>query len=197
MQPPRHRYDRVGLVARIPIPCSILIADNLFLAGRSHSLDPEHDTLRFFLGQLVCPSCPSTQPLSMPSSSAPVLPGSPWHISSSTSLDLSISRFTRNLMVLGAHGERTPIRGGESLKNSFSKSLVVDQLYSGCDLPSHLYSFSFNLNPNWSKQLCEQPEILQCKLSYQLAVTTSKLTGDRHGRYCRQIRSPKACSNLR
>lgn len=32
----------------------------------------------------------------------------------------------------------------------------------GCDLPSHLYSFSFNLNPNWSKELCEQPEILQC-----------------------------------
>ncbi|KAI1488826.1 monooxygenase [Biscogniauxia mediterranea] len=31
----------------------------------------------------------------------------------------------------------------------------------GCDLQSHLYSFSFNLNPNWSKQLCEQPEILQ------------------------------------
>ena len=31
----------------------------------------------------------------------------------------------------------------------------------GCDLPSHLYSFSFNLNPNWSQELCEQPEILQ------------------------------------
>ncbi|KIX05945.1 uncharacterized protein Z518_03919 [Rhinocladiella mackenziei CBS 650.93] len=31
----------------------------------------------------------------------------------------------------------------------------------GCDLPSHLYSFSFNLNPDWSKELCEQPEILQ------------------------------------
>ncbi|KAL2832602.1 monooxygenase [Aspergillus cavernicola] len=31
----------------------------------------------------------------------------------------------------------------------------------GCDLPSHLYSFSFNLNPNWSKELCEQLEILQ------------------------------------
>ncbi|KAJ5110125.1 hypothetical protein N7532_002770 [Penicillium argentinense] len=31
----------------------------------------------------------------------------------------------------------------------------------GCDLPSHLYSFSFNLNANWSKELCEQPEILQ------------------------------------
>ncbi|POR36846.1 Uncharacterized protein TPAR_02973 [Tolypocladium paradoxum] len=31
----------------------------------------------------------------------------------------------------------------------------------GCDLQSHLYSFSFNPNPYWSKQLCEQPEILQ------------------------------------
>lgn len=31
----------------------------------------------------------------------------------------------------------------------------------GCDVPSHLYSFSFNLNPNWSRDLCEQPEILQ------------------------------------
>ncbi|KAJ5199110.1 hypothetical protein N7491_000327 [Penicillium cf. griseofulvum] len=31
----------------------------------------------------------------------------------------------------------------------------------GCDLPSHLYSFSFNPNANWSKELCEQPEILQ------------------------------------
>ncbi|KAJ4299140.1 hypothetical protein N0V90_004384 [Kalmusia sp. IMI 367209] len=31
----------------------------------------------------------------------------------------------------------------------------------GCDLKSVLYSFSFNPNPNWSKELCEQPEILQ------------------------------------
>ncbi|KAF2097820.1 FAD/NAD(P)-binding domain-containing protein [Rhizodiscina lignyota] len=31
----------------------------------------------------------------------------------------------------------------------------------GCDVPSHLYSFSFNLNPNWSKELCEQNEILE------------------------------------
>lgn len=31
----------------------------------------------------------------------------------------------------------------------------------GCDVPSQLYSFSFNLNPNWSKPLCEQPEILE------------------------------------
>ncbi|GAM83023.1 hypothetical protein ANO11243_010090 [Dothideomycetidae sp. 11243] len=31
----------------------------------------------------------------------------------------------------------------------------------GCDLKSHLYSFSFNPNPSWSKELCEQPEILR------------------------------------
>ncbi|KAH7317441.1 hypothetical protein BKA65DRAFT_466416 [Rhexocercosporidium sp. MPI-PUGE-AT-0058] len=31
----------------------------------------------------------------------------------------------------------------------------------GCDIPTHLYSFSFNLNPNWSKVLADQPEILQ------------------------------------
>ncbi|KAF1984630.1 FAD/NAD(P)-binding domain-containing protein [Aulographum hederae CBS 113979] len=30
----------------------------------------------------------------------------------------------------------------------------------GCDIPTHLYSFSFNLNPTWSKELCEQEEIL-------------------------------------
>jgi len=37
----------------------------------------------------------------------------------------------------------------------------TDQGCSGCDVHSHLYSFSFNLNPNWSKQLAEQGEILQ------------------------------------
>jgi cation diffusion facilitator CzcD-associated flavoprotein CzcO len=30
----------------------------------------------------------------------------------------------------------------------------------GCDVDSHLYSFSFNLNPNWSKRFAEQEEIL-------------------------------------
>ncbi|KAL3457221.1 hypothetical protein BJX64DRAFT_280735 [Aspergillus heterothallicus] len=31
----------------------------------------------------------------------------------------------------------------------------------GCDVPTILYSFSFNQNPNWSKELCEGPEILK------------------------------------
>ncbi|KAL0935108.1 monooxygenase [Colletotrichum truncatum] len=31
----------------------------------------------------------------------------------------------------------------------------------GCDVDSHLYSFSFNPNPNWSQRFAEQPEILQ------------------------------------
>ena len=33
----------------------------------------------------------------------------------------------------------------------------------GCDVPTHLYSFSFNLNPEWSKELCDQEEILECQ----------------------------------
>ena len=28
-----------------------------------------------------------------------------------------------------------------------------------CDIPSHLYSFSFALNPNWSRTYSRQPEI--------------------------------------
>ncbi|KAJ0108808.1 Monooxygenase protein [Diaporthe amygdali] len=33
--------------------------------------------------------------------------------------------------------------------------------WTGCDVHSQLCSFSFNLNPNWSKELAEQGEILQ------------------------------------
>ena len=32
---------------------------------------------------------------------------------------------------------------------------------SGCDVPSHLYSFSFARNPGWSRKFVEQPEILE------------------------------------
>ncbi|HEY6575119.1 MAG TPA: NAD(P)/FAD-dependent oxidoreductase, partial [Mycobacterium sp.] len=31
---------------------------------------------------------------------------------------------------------------------------------AACDVPSHLYSFSFALNPSWSKTYADQPEIL-------------------------------------
>jgi cation diffusion facilitator CzcD-associated flavoprotein CzcO len=31
---------------------------------------------------------------------------------------------------------------------------------AACDVPSHLYSFSFALNPMWSKTYADQPEIL-------------------------------------
>ena len=31
---------------------------------------------------------------------------------------------------------------------------------AACDVPSHLYSFSFALNPRWSKTFANQPEIL-------------------------------------
>lgn len=38
--------------------------------------------------------------------------------------------------------------------------------HRGCDVPTLLYSFSFNQNPDWSKELCEGPEILECELDY-------------------------------
>jgi cation diffusion facilitator CzcD-associated flavoprotein CzcO len=31
----------------------------------------------------------------------------------------------------------------------------------GCDVPTILYSFHFNINPDWSKELCDGPEILE------------------------------------
>ena len=31
---------------------------------------------------------------------------------------------------------------------------------AACDVPSHLYSYSFALNPGWSKTYANQPEIL-------------------------------------
>src|SRR5215813_11880995 len=31
---------------------------------------------------------------------------------------------------------------------------------AACDVPSHFYSFSFALNPRWSKTYANQPEIL-------------------------------------
>ena len=36
-----------------------------------------------------------------------------------------------------------------------------DNKYPGCacDVPSHMYSFSFELNPGWSRMFAPQPEI--------------------------------------
>ncbi|MFC9895031.1 flavin-containing monooxygenase [Nocardia sp. NPDC127579] len=49
-----------------------------------------------------------------------------------------------------------------------------DNTYPGaaCDAPSHLYSYSFEPNPNWSRRFAEQPEILaylrRCAAKYDL-----------------------------
>ncbi|MFZ4584288.1 MAG: flavin-containing monooxygenase [Acidimicrobiia bacterium] len=49
-----------------------------------------------------------------------------------------------------------------------------DNSYPGaaCDVPSHLYSYSFELNPNWSATYASQPEILRylerCATKYGL-----------------------------
>ena len=38
-----------------------------------------------------------------------------------------------------------------------------DNIYPGaaCDVPSHLYCFSFEPNPNWTRRYAKQPEIKQ------------------------------------
>src|SRR5262245_2384766 len=49
-----------------------------------------------------------------------------------------------------------------------------DNSYPGaaCDIPSHLYSFSFEQNPEWSRAFSPQPEILRylehCATKYEL-----------------------------
>jgi len=48
--------------------------------------------------------------------------------------------------------EKSDDVGGTWLDNSYPGA--------GCDVPSHLYSFSFEPNPNWSRRYSPQPEIL-------------------------------------
>lgn len=49
--------------------------------------------------------------------------------------------------------EKEPHIGGTWYRNTYPGV--------GCDVDSHLYSLSFNLNPNWSKRFAEAPEILE------------------------------------
>ncbi len=53
-----------------------------------------------------------------------------------------------------------------------------DNTYPGaaCDVPSHLYSYSFELNPNWSRSFSPQPEIQD----YLRNVAAKYNLGDKH-----------------
>lgn len=66
-------------------------------------------------------------------------------------------------MGLEALGEQTLIPAGTWEAFKTYRRSIVNCSISGCDVPTHLYSFSFNLNPDWSKELCDQEEILECK----------------------------------
>jgi cation diffusion facilitator CzcD-associated flavoprotein CzcO len=52
---------------------------------------------------------------------------------------------------------------------------------AACDVPSHLYSFSFALNPRWSKTFANQPEILAYleKVAYDNHLDDHLITGTR------------------
>ncbi|KAK9474437.1 uncharacterized protein V1510DRAFT_292765 [Dipodascopsis tothii] len=78
--------------------------------------------------------------------------------------------------------ERHPELGGTWFVNNYPGV--------GCDVDSHLYSFSFNPNPDWSKRFAEKEEILQYlhdtsdkfgvtpHMIFRIEVTTSKWVGD-------------------
>ncbi|MEO1263528.1 MAG: NAD(P)/FAD-dependent oxidoreductase [Bacteroidota bacterium] len=86
---------------------------------------------------------------------------------------------------------------GIKLKQSTNYSFIIferasdvggtwrDNIYPGCgcDVPSHLYSFSFERNPAWSRSFSKQPEILnyirQCTTKYGL---------DKHIQYDTEIK---------
>src|SRR6478752_10860503 len=57
-----------------------------------------------------------------------------------------------------------------------------DNTYPGamCDVPSHLYSFSFAMNPDWSQVYAPQPEIQ----NYLRGVAERSGTLDRHAFGC-------------
>ncbi len=60
--------------------------------------------------------------------------------------------------------EKAEAIGGTWRENSYPGA--------GCDVPCHLYSFSFELNPNWSRRFAKQPEIVDyidhCAKKYDL-----------------------------
>ena len=72
-------------------------------------------------------------------------------------------RSMRSWTALAAHGGRTFTLAGKSRLVDQVRWFADKPISSGCDIPTHLYSFSFNLNPNWSKELCDRQEILDCE----------------------------------
>src|SRR5438045_7270671 len=59
-----------------------------------------------------------------------------------------------------------------------------DNTYPGaaCDVPSYLYSFSFEMKPNWSRKRALQPEILE-----YMETTSSKYAIDSHYRFNSEV----------
>jgi cation diffusion facilitator CzcD-associated flavoprotein CzcO len=112
-------------------------------------------------------------------------------------LDVGRRRFAREATAARAEGRPVPavviVGGGLSglamamqLVRSGSRDFIIveqsdgvggtwrDNTYpgSGCDVPSHLYSFSFSPKSDWTRRFAEQPEILtyaeQCVARFRL-----------------------------
>ena len=97
-------------------------------------------------------------------SSAPARAGSRW--ASSSSARATSSRSTRRPTASAARGAHNTYPGAQ------------------CDVPSHLYSFSFELNPWWSRTYATQPEILAYleRCTDQYGLRPHLRTGTRHRR---------------
>src|SRR5262245_33877427 len=59
-----------------------------------------------------------------------------------------------------------------------------DNTYPGvaCDVPSHFYSYSFALNPRWSRRYASGGEILQ-----YLSTVARQYDVERHVRFCEEV----------
>src|ERR1700735_2723578 len=86
----------------------------------------------------------------------------PYHGPARAELDVAImgAGFSRLCMAIALQ------KAGRSSFRVFEKAADLggtwrDNRYPGCacDVPSHLYSFSFEQNPDWSRSFSPQPEI--------------------------------------
>ena len=88
-------------------------------------------------------------------------------------MDSTVNKATTRVAILGAGmsglGAAAKLKeAGYSVIDIFEKSAGVggtwrDNTYPGCgcDVPSHLYSYSFELNPDWDYKWSLQPQILK------------------------------------
>lgn len=76
---------------------------------------------------------------------------------------ISHHRCTRKILESEVRGNRILIQDGKSLLcDLYTVIFRLTRYCSGCDVPTQLYSFSWNQKPDWPADLCDQEQILEC-----------------------------------